>query len=159
MRASPEQLLRTADILICMANGSKALVGKAGFFHVLDHYSYTFGAFMGCFRTDAAIANPEFISYLLQTSTYRNYINNLLAGSSINNLRHGVIESLSFSFPQIDEQVAIAIVLSDIDAELATLTERLAKTRNLKQGMMQELLTGKTRLITPEDLDARTTSL
>jgi type I restriction enzyme S subunit len=38
-------------------------------------------------------------------------------------------------------------VLSDIDAELATLERRLAKTRALKQGMMQELLTGKTRLV------------
>ena len=45
------------------------------------------------------------------------------------------------------EQTAIAEVLSDMDAEIAALEQRLAKTRALKQGMMQELLTGKTRLI------------
>ena len=46
------------------------------------------------------------------------------------------------------EQTAIAEVLSDMDAELATLEQRRDKTRLLKQGMMQELLTGRIRLIT-----------
>jgi len=45
------------------------------------------------------------------------------------------------------EQTAIATVLSDMDAELAALEARRAKTRALKQAMMQELLTGKTRLL------------
>ena len=45
------------------------------------------------------------------------------------------------------EQTTIANVLSDMDAELDALQQRLAKTQQLKQGMMQELLTGKTRLI------------
>ena len=47
----------------------------------------------------------------------------------------------------IEEQTAIAEVLSDMDAELAALEQRLAKTRDLKQGMMQDLLTGRTRLV------------
>ena len=45
------------------------------------------------------------------------------------------------------EQTAIAEVLSDMDAELAALEQRRDKTRALKQGMMQELLTGRTRLV------------
>jgi type I restriction enzyme, S subunit len=49
--------------------------------------------------------------------------------------------------PSTAEQTAIAEVLSDMDAEIAALEQRLAKTRALKQGMMQELLTGKTRLV------------
>jgi type I restriction enzyme S subunit len=48
---------------------------------------------------------------------------------------------------RIDEQTAIAAVLSDMDAEIAALEARRDKTRALKQGMMQELLTGKTRLL------------
>ena len=44
------------------------------------------------------------------------------------------------------EQSAIATILSDMDNEIQTLEQRLAKTRQLKQGMMQELLTGRTRL-------------
>lgn len=49
--------------------------------------------------------------------------------------------------PTQAEQTAIATVLSDMDAELVALEQRLAKTRALKQGMMQELLTGRTRLV------------
>jgi type I restriction enzyme S subunit len=117
-RVSENQVLRANDILICMANGSKALVGKAGFFRVEDGYDYTFGAFMGCFRSNTVESNSSFVFYLFQTGRYRNYINNLLAGSSINNLSPGSIESLEFRIPPMLEQTAIAAVLSDMDAEL-----------------------------------------
>lgn len=146
-RVVPQQLLRKNDILICMANGSKALVGKAGLFDVADGYDYAFGAFMGCFRTEANESNPGFVFYLFQTARYRDYINNFLAGSSINNLNPGSIESLEFYMPKMVEQTAIATALSDMDAELANLEDRRNKTRALKQGMMQELLTGTIRLI------------
>lgn len=49
--------------------------------------------------------------------------------------------------PTHDEQTAIATVLSDMETDLSALESRLAKTRSLKQGMMQELLTGRTRLV------------
>lgn len=49
--------------------------------------------------------------------------------------------------PTIEEQSPIATVLSDMDAEIEALEKRRAKIRDLKQAMMQELLTGKTRLI------------
>ncbi len=102
---------------------------------------------MGCFRTNSAVSNSAFVFYLFQTGRYRNYINNLLAGPSINNLRPSSIESLEFSVPPLPEQTAIAEVLSDMDAELAALEQRRDKTRALKQGMTQELLTGRTRLV------------
>ncbi|MBK1723827.1 hypothetical protein CKO23_16515 [Thiocystis violacea] len=146
-RVASRQLLEKDDILICMANGSKALVGKAGLFRVNDGHDYTFGAFMGCFRTNSAEANPAFVFYLFLTAQYRDYINNLLAGSSINNLKPSSIESLEFSMPSLPEQTAIAETLSDMDAELEALEARRDKTRALKQAMMQELLTGRTRLV------------
>jgi type I restriction enzyme, S subunit len=59
----------------------------------------------------------------------------------------GVVRGLEIKCPPIYEQCAIATVLSDMDAELAALEARRAKTRDLKQAMMQELLTGKTRLV------------
>ena len=49
--------------------------------------------------------------------------------------------------PRSAEQTAIAAVLSDMDAEIAALEAKLAKARQVKQGMMQELLTGRIRLI------------
>ena len=63
------------------------------------------------------------------------------------NLNTGLITGTEVSLPPLPEQTAIAAVLSDMDAELATLEHRLVKTRALKQGMMQELLTGRTRLL------------
>ncbi len=57
------------------------------------------------------------------------------------------LAKLNVRLPSESEQTAIAAALSDMDAELAALEARLAKTRALKQGMMQELLTGRTRLV------------
>ena len=56
-------------------------------------------------------------------------------------------QNLELSVPDYEEQTAIAAILSDMDAEIAALEEKLAKARQVKQGMMQELLTGRTRLI------------
>jgi type I restriction enzyme S subunit len=70
--------------------------------------------------------------------------------SGVPSLNARTIENIELECPMPDEQAAIATVLADMDAELAALETRLAKTRALKQAMMQELLTGKTRLHTPE---------
>jgi type I restriction enzyme S subunit len=56
------------------------------------------------------------------------------------------VASIEMRLPAVGEQTAIATVLSDMDAELTALETRRDKTRALKQAMMQELLTGKTRL-------------
>ena len=58
-----------------------------------------------------------------------------------------MLAAIRISSPTLPEQTAIAEVLSDMDAELAALEQRRDKTRALKQGMMQELLTGRTRLV------------
>ncbi len=65
-----------------------------------------------------------------------------------------VLAKLIVQLPSNAEQSAIATVLSDMDAELDALETRIAKTRALKQAMMQELLTGKTRLLAPEAVHA-----
>jgi type I restriction enzyme, S subunit len=146
-RVSDHQIMQSDDILVCTANGSKDLVGKAGIFRINDGYDYTFGAFMGCFRTTFSIANPTFVFFLFQTGKYRSYINNLLAGSSINNLKPTDIESLEFNFPLPDEQKSIALALSDMEAEISALEQKRDKTHTLKQGMIQELLTGRIQLM------------
>lgn len=56
--------------------------------------------------------------------------------------------------PKLPEQTAIALVLTDMDTELAGLEQRREKTRALKQAMMQELLTGRTRLVGPQGVSA-----
>ena len=58
----------------------------------------------------------------------------------------GTLRNMEIVLPSIEEQTAIATILSDMDNELQALTQKLDKARALKQGMMQQLLTGKIRL-------------
>ena len=147
-RVADHQYLRSDDVLICMANGSKDLVGKAARFALFDGMKYTFGAFMGCYRPDPTKVSPIFSFYLFQTEAYRLHLANLLAGSSINNLSPKSIEGMEIAIPvQDEEQTAIAAALSDMDTELTALEAQRAKTAQLKQGMMQALLTGRIRLV------------
>jgi type I restriction enzyme S subunit len=67
--------------------------------------------------------------------------------SGVPSLNAKTIENIEVAVPPLPEQTAIATVLSDMDLELAALEQRRDKTRALKQGMMQELLTGRTRLV------------
>lgn len=155
IRVSADQKLRAFDIVICTANGSRALVGKSAIFNVSDGHDYTFGAFMGCFRSYEDVADPVFLHGLLNSERFAELINIALSGSTINNLSPRTIEGMEFLVPDIEEQRAVARVLSDMDAEITALEARLEKTRALKQGMMQALLTGRVRLpVRSEALDA-----
>ena len=63
------------------------------------------------------------------------------------NLNKGMVQNFQVRLPPLPEQTAIATLLSDMDAEIAALGAKLAKARALKRGMMQELLTGRIRLV------------
>lgn len=63
------------------------------------------------------------------------------------NLNQGILMGLRVQAPPLAEQTAIAAVLSDMDTEVTALETKLAKARQIKQGMMQELLTGRIRLV------------
>ncbi|MDP2207897.1 MAG: restriction endonuclease subunit S [Bacteroidota bacterium] len=146
-RVKPTQQMQANDILICMANGSKVLVGKAAKFKQLDSIKYTFGAFMGCFRIHSKDADSDFIFYNFLSYNYRSYIEMLLSGSSINNLKPSDIESIQIPFPKKEIQTNISKILSDMDTEIESLEKKLEKYKMIKQGMMQNLLTGKIRLV------------
>lgn len=139
-----EQRMRHGDVLICAANGSRNLVGKAAWLQ--KNLNVTFGAFMAVFRSNQTVTS-ELIAFLLQSDSYRRQLDDILSGSAINNLNVKDILGLSFAVPPtLAEQQAIAAVLIDMDAEIAALETKRAKYESVKQGMMQELLTGKTRL-------------
>ena len=71
----------------------------------------------------------------------------LVSGSTVFHLYGSDMKKFTFSMPPLQEQTAIATLLSDMDTELTAHKARSDKTRALKQGMMQELLTGRIRLI------------
>lgn len=134
-------ITRPGDILVCVRNGSRTLIGKSA---VIDECAAgtTFGAFMTVYRT----VHWRFISHAFQSESIQRQIRDNI-GATINQITNKDMKALRLKLPSSCEQTAIANVLSDMDAELTTLEQRLAKTRTLKQGMMQELLTGRTRLL------------
>ncbi|VBS86043.1 restriction endonuclease subunit S [Burkholderia pseudomallei] len=93
------------------------------------------------------IVHPTFLSYQFHSERFRADVRNVAVGQTMASLNTKILNGLVVYLPTLAEQTAIAEVLSDVDAELAALEARRDKTRLLKQGMMQELLTGKTRLV------------
>ncbi|SNS04476.1 type I restriction enzyme, S subunit [Belliella buryatensis] len=144
-RVKNHQVIKEMDIVICMANGSKQLVGKSALAENVEMGKFTFGAFMGCFRSFENV-NPKFIFSLMESKKYRDYIDVLLSGSSINNLNPVNIESIEFEFPPLETQDEITRIIDSLRIELSLLTSKLQKLKLQKQGIMQALLTGKIRL-------------
>lgn len=145
-KVRPFQVIKESDILICMANGSKQLVGKAALMKNVTSDLFTFGAFMGVFRVHPSV-DPLFVFALMESESYRSYIDVLLSGSSINNLNGSSIESMEFKIPDEVGQKKISSVLESIIYEIDSLQAKLSKLYSQKQGMMQALLTGKIRLV------------
>ncbi len=93
---------------------------------------------------------PLFFAYFFRGNVGRDIMNALAQGATRYNLSKSQFRSLELSIPSGDEQRAIATVLSDMDAEITALEHRRDKTIAIKQGMMQQLLTGKVRLLKSE---------
>lgn len=94
--------------------------------------------------------HPEFFYYLICSQAFTDFLVQLSAGSTINHLyQKDFVNFIYRTPPTIKEQTVIAAILSGMDAEIAALEAKLAKARAIKQGMMQELLTGRIRLVCP----------
>lgn len=98
-------------------------------------------------RCNEGVTCSSFIFNHFFASDINRQIDTLLTGSNYPAINSSDVRNLEILFPSFTEQVAIAAVLSDMDVELAALEARRDKTRNIKQGMMQELLTGRIRLV------------
>jgi type I restriction enzyme S subunit len=96
---------------------------------------------------DGAEADGLFLAYYLRSKEGRELMKSLAQGSTRYNLSKVALLKSPLRLPKLPEQTAIASVLSEMDGELAVLEQRREKTRALKQAIMQELLTGRTRLI------------
>jgi len=88
-------------------------------------------------------ANADYLYYALGRTDFSLYGKQAVKGYTLNKESLNLVE---VKLPSKDEQIAIAAILSDMDTELAALETRLKKAHDLKQGMMQELLTGRIRL-------------
>lgn len=133
--------IRGGDILVCVRNGSRALIGKCA---LLDQrvIGDTFGAFMSVFRTsDHAFVFHQFRSGQIQGQIGKNI------GATINQITNKDLNNFEIPYPTDDgERKLIAATLSDVDELIDALDRLIAKKRDLKQAAMQRLLTGQARL-------------
>jgi len=138
----PEQIMaRPGDVLVCVRNGSRNLIGKAA---LLDErcVGMTFGAFMAVHRGQ----DGRLVNYLFRSEILKRQINEHL-GATINQITNRSLNSFLIPFPPTEkERGRIGDALSDADALLDGLDRLIAKKRDLKQATMQQLLTRKTRL-------------
>jgi type I restriction enzyme, S subunit len=105
---------------------------------------------VGLLRSNELI-DPNYLVSYLNSPVGRRLVLAPSAGSAQLVVNLAALNKLEFPLPPLPEQSAIAEALGEMDAELAGLAQRREKTRALKQGMMQELLTGRTRLISAEE--------
>ena len=99
-------------------------------------------------RVSESILNGEFLAYAIKI--HRDQVMQLVSGTTVFHLYGRDMANFSFAVSSVDEQTAIVAILSDMDAEIAALERHRAKTRTVKQGMMQQLLTGQVRLVESE---------
>jgi type I restriction enzyme, S subunit len=125
---------------------TEAIIANTGGEAYFNYYNGRFAAMSDCMVLEARI-NTKYLYYFLKLREQSINCDGF-TGSGIKHLDKKYFRNIALSYPtEIDEQNAITSVLTDMDAEIFALEARRDKTRALKEGMMQELLTGKTRLL------------
>ena len=141
--AATARRLKSGDVLFAGSGETKEEIGKCVAF-VDDIEAYAGG--------DIVIPRPEkensmFLGYYLNTAPINRQKASKGQGDAVVHISSAALADIDLTIPSIEEQTAIAAILTDMDAEIAALKEKLAKARQIKQGMMQELLTGRIRLV------------
>lgn len=141
-RAVPEKVLvKSGDVLVCIRNGSRELIGKSAMIPAM-RMPVAFGAFMAVLRSP----EPLFVHQSFRSEVIQRQIRERL-GATINQITRLGFNSFLLPVPNDeDERRAISQALSDADALIESLQQLIAKKRALKQGTMQALLTGRQRL-------------
>ena len=94
--------------------------------------------------------NPVFLGYLMNHPVVAKQKARMSQGDAVVHVSARNLARVQIELPPMPEQDAIAAILSDMDTEIAALELRRQKTRAIKRGMMQQLLTGRIRLVEPE---------
>ena len=140
--AEQSTVIKPGDILFAGSGETAEEIGKC-FAYIGAEDAYAGG--------DLIILSPKeddsvFLGYQLNSPMICRQKANLGQGSSVVHIYVSGLATVKVPLPPLPEQQAIATILSDMDAEIAALEQKRDKTRALKQGMMQELLTGRIRL-------------
>ena len=127
------------DILICVRNGSKNLIGKNAL--ITEKYKdLAFGAFMAIFRSNYNL----FLIHIFKTNTFFKQVKNDL-GATINSINNGNLLNFKIPLPPLDEQKKIAEILSTWDEAINLTINLIESKKQFKKALMQNLLTAKIR--------------
>lgn len=141
--ATTAKRLKQGDLLFAGSGETKEEIGKCvAFVNNIEAYA---GGDIVILRPENS--NSTFLGYYLNTVPINRQKASKGQGDAVVHISSAALSSIEIKIPKTEEQTAIAAILSDMDAELAALEAKLAKARRLKQGMMQELLTGRIRLV------------
>ena len=135
-RISKEQMLQNGDIIICMANGCSALVGKSSFYDGKCPKSITVGAFCGIYRSEEPI-----VKWLFQTNRYRRYIWNSLQGGNgaIANLNGEDILRMSFPIPDAPVKNNCVKLLTSVDFMIENATSLCVLYTSQKEYLLRQM--------------------
>ena len=136
--------VKNNDILVCVRNGSARLIGKCAMIEGIKSET-AFGAFMTILRSKGQV-NPHFLFYGWQSMPIQQQIQDNL-GATINQITNKDINNFILATPpSYREQVRIASALTSIDNLISSLDKLIEKKKAIKEGTMQQLLTGKKRM-------------
>ena len=147
-KISEGSLLKHGDIVFVDASEDDAGTSKHLVIENEDDVPFISGLHTIVAKSKADDLTHSYKHYCFQTGGIRQQFMFYAVGTKVSGISKANIARLTISVPPVLEQNAIADILSGMDAELIALEARRDKTRNIKQAMMQELLTGKIRLIT-----------
>lgn len=135
--------LHEGDVVFARTGAS---VGKSYLYDLQDG-QLVFAGFLIRVRVNTQNLVPAFLAGYAMTKAYWDWVRLMSMRSGQPGINGYEYAQLPLTLPHVSEQTAIAAVLSDMDAEIAALEGKLSKARAIKQGMMQELLTGRIRLV------------
>ncbi len=135
--------IKKGDIIICVRNGSVSLIGKSAY--ASSDLDATFGAFMSNFRCKNHDSSG-FVYYFTKSAMFKNFVKQIL-GATINQITKTDLKRVTLNISvDIEEQQAIASVLTAMDEEIESLKIGKEKMIQIKEGAMDDLLTGRVRL-------------
>jgi type I restriction enzyme S subunit len=146
-KAASLDRLRDGDLILADASEDVAGVSKSVEVRGVGRIEVVSGVHTIAARFDKKVLADGFKGFLQFCPPFATQLRRLAAGTKVYATNRAHVASVEMRLPTVPEQAAIAAVLSDMDSELSALEARRDKTRDLKQAMMQELLTGRTRLV------------
>lgn len=138
--------LQPGDLVFADASEDPAGVGKSVEIVDVPVEGVVPGLHTIAARFDKSVLADGFKAHVQFIPTFRQALLRLVAGTKVLATTRSFISGITISLPPVDEQRTIAGVLADVESELAALHARLDKARDIKTGMMQQLLTGRVRL-------------